>query len=85
MMLTDHRQNIYSAIRCTTYFVSDFDMFLIKVLYARDIDQRGNTFEKALSMGKEYQRRCKVLLIHPFIHCFFYTFFALYLHIMNKY
>jgi len=38
-----------------------------KVLYARDIDQRGNTFEKALSMGKEYQRRCKALILRTVI------------------
>ena len=41
----------------TIDFICTFDL---KILYARDIDQRGNTFEKALSMGKDYQRRCKV-------------------------
>ncbi|XP_065066507.1 COP9 signalosome complex subunit 1-like isoform X2 [Rhopilema esculentum] len=34
-----------------------------KILYARDIDQRSSTFEKALSMGHEYQRRCKALIL----------------------
>eukprot|EP00112_Aurelia_sp_Birch-Aquarium-sp1_P001823 Seg1198.3 transcript_id=Seg1198.3/GoldUCD/mRNA.D3Y31 product="COP9 signalosome complex subunit 1" protein_id=Seg1198.3/GoldUCD/D3Y31 len=38
-----------------------------KILYARDVDQRGTTFEKALTMGKEYQRRCKALILRTVI------------------
>ncbi|KAI8512254.1 PREDICTED: COP9 signalosome complex subunit 1-like [Branchiostoma belcheri] len=34
-----------------------------KILYARDVDQRSTTFEKALGMGKAYQRRTKALIL----------------------
>ena len=34
----------------------------LQILYAKDIDQRSTTFEKSLAMGKEYQRRTKVLV-----------------------
>ncbi|XP_041362526.1 COP9 signalosome complex subunit 1-like isoform X1 [Gigantopelta aegis] len=34
-----------------------------KILYAKDIDQRSTTFEKAINMGKEYQRRTKALIL----------------------
>ncbi|KAK3091694.1 hypothetical protein FSP39_021926 [Pinctada imbricata] len=34
-----------------------------KILYAKDTDQRSTTFEKSLSMGKEYQRRTKALIL----------------------
>ena len=30
------------------------------MLYARDVDQRSTTFEKALDMGREYKKRTKV-------------------------
>lgn len=53
-----------------------FDFF--QVLYAKDLDQRSITFEKAIAMGEEYQMKSKVLyicLIHWFsvddISCFF--------------
>jgi len=32
------------------------------VLYAKDLDQRSITFEKAMAMGEEYQMKSKVLL-----------------------
>ena len=32
-----------------------------QILYAKDVDQRSTTFEKAILMGKEYQRRTKVI------------------------
>ncbi len=31
----------------------------MQVLYAQDVDQRSTTFEKALEMGEQYQRRAK--------------------------
>ncbi|KAK7484674.1 hypothetical protein BaRGS_00024082 [Batillaria attramentaria] len=34
-----------------------------KILYAKDIDQRSSTFEKALAIGREYQRRTKALVL----------------------
>lgn len=34
-----------------------------KVLYAKDADQRGSTFEKALLVGRDYQRRTKMLIL----------------------
>ncbi|XP_005109229.1 COP9 signalosome complex subunit 1 isoform X1 [Aplysia californica] len=34
-----------------------------KILYAKDVDQRSTTFEKAILMGKEYQRRTKALIL----------------------
>lgn len=34
-----------------------------KVLYAKDPDQRRCTFEKALLVGREYQRRTKMLIL----------------------
>jgi COP9 signalosome complex subunit 1 len=34
-----------------------------KILYAKDIDQRSTTFEKSLTMGKDYQRRTKALIL----------------------
>jgi COP9 signalosome complex subunit 1 len=34
-----------------------------KVLYARTIDQRSATFDKALQMGEEYQRNTKAMLL----------------------
>lgn len=34
-----------------------------KILYAKDIDQRSTTFERALNMGREYQRRTTALIL----------------------
>lgn len=34
-----------------------------KILYAKDADQRGCTFEKAVKIGKEYQRRTRMLIL----------------------
>ncbi|XP_046352804.1 COP9 signalosome complex subunit 1-like isoform X2 [Haliotis cracherodii] len=34
-----------------------------KILYAQDVDQRATTFQKAITMGKEYQRRTKALIL----------------------
>ncbi|GLV42287.1 COP9 signalosome subunit 1b [Carabus blaptoides fortunei] len=34
-----------------------------KILYAKDVDQRSTTFEKSLQMGKEYQRRTRMLIL----------------------
>lgn len=34
-----------------------------KILYAKDIDQRSSTFEKAVAVGQDYQRRTKALLL----------------------
>ncbi|XP_069125139.1 COP9 signalosome complex subunit 1-like [Argopecten irradians] len=38
-----------------------------KILYAKDTDQRSTTFEKSLSMGKEYQRRTRALILRSAI------------------
>lgn len=34
-----------------------------KILYAKDADQRSSTFEKAMNIGKEYQRRTRMLIL----------------------
>jgi len=34
-----------------------------KILYAKDTDQRNHTFQKAMNMGKDYQRRTKMLIL----------------------
>lgn len=34
-----------------------------KILYAKDADQRCSTFEKAINVGKEYQRRTRMLIL----------------------
>ncbi|PVD38769.1 hypothetical protein C0Q70_01392 [Pomacea canaliculata] len=34
-----------------------------KILYAKDTDQRSSTFERALAIGREYQRRTKALVL----------------------
>ncbi|KAK7111352.1 hypothetical protein V1264_011001 [Littorina saxatilis] len=34
-----------------------------KILYAKDIDQRSSTFEKSLTVGRDYQRRTKALIL----------------------
>ncbi|KAL1128949.1 hypothetical protein AAG570_013483 [Ranatra chinensis] len=34
-----------------------------KILYAKDMDQRSSTFEKALNMGRDYQRRTRMLIL----------------------
>ncbi|XP_055376715.1 COP9 signalosome complex subunit 1b isoform X2 [Condylostylus longicornis] len=34
-----------------------------KILYAKDVDQRSTTFRKAIEIGKEYQRRTKMLVL----------------------
>ncbi|KFM79956.1 COP9 signalosome complex subunit 1, partial [Stegodyphus mimosarum] len=34
-----------------------------KILYAKDIDQRSTTYERAIKMGKEYQRRTAQLIL----------------------
>lgn len=38
-----------------------------KILYARDVDQRSTTFEKSLQMGKDYQRRTRMLILRAAI------------------
>lgn len=34
-----------------------------KILYAKDADQRSSTFEKAINVGKEFQRRTRMLIL----------------------
>lgn len=34
-----------------------------KILYAKDADQRSSTYEKALRVGEEYQRRTKMMIL----------------------
>jgi COP9 signalosome complex subunit 1 len=34
-----------------------------KILYAKDADQRSATYEKALNIGKDYQRRTRMLIL----------------------
>ncbi|XP_046993044.1 COP9 signalosome complex subunit 1 isoform X1 [Schistocerca americana] len=34
-----------------------------KILYAKEIDQRSTTFEKSLAVGREYQRRTRMLIL----------------------
>lgn len=41
---------------------------LLQILYAKDVDQRSSTFEKSISIGKEYQRRTKMLLLRSAIY-----------------
>eukprot|EP00794_Sanderia_malayensis_P008909 gene8908-9861_t len=38
-----------------------------KILFARDIDQRSTTFEKALHMGRDYQRCCKAMILRTVV------------------
>ncbi|KAK0168722.1 hypothetical protein PV327_002496 [Microctonus hyperodae] len=38
-----------------------------KILYAKDVDQRSTTFEKSISVGKEYQRRTRMLILRAAI------------------
>ena len=40
-----------------------------QVLYARDVDQRSTTFEKAIEMGKEYKKRTKVGAARAYLMC----------------
>jgi len=39
-----------------------------KILFAKDLDQRTVTFEKALNMGKDWQRRTKALILRSAMH-----------------
>nr|CAD7592976.1 unnamed protein product [Timema genevievae] len=34
-----------------------------KILYAKEVDQRSTTFEKSVAVGKEYQRRTRMLIL----------------------
>lgn len=34
-----------------------------QILYAKEADERSQTFEKSLSMGDEYERRTKALIL----------------------
>lgn len=34
-----------------------------KILFAKDVDQRSTTFEKSLSMGNDYQRRTRMIIL----------------------
>lgn len=55
-----------------------------KILFAKDVDQRSTTFEKSLQMGKEYQRRTRMLILRAAVlknkihvkvlYCFFFLF-----------
>ena len=36
---------------------------LLQILYAKDVDQRSTTFEKSMSVGKDYQRRTRMLIL----------------------
>ena len=36
---------------------------VLQILYAKDTDQRSTTFEKSFTMGQEYQRRTKALIL----------------------
>lgn len=38
-----------------------------KILYAKETDQRSSTFERAISMGKKYQRRSRMLVLRAAI------------------
>lgn len=38
-----------------------------KVLYAKDVNQRTATFEKAIELGKEWQKRTKALILRSAI------------------
>lgn len=42
-------------------------MNLFQILYAKDVDQRSTTFEKSISVGKEYQRRTRMLILRAAI------------------
>ncbi|KAF7992614.1 hypothetical protein HCN44_004958 [Aphidius gifuensis] len=39
-----------------------------KILYAKDVDQRSTTFEKSINIGKDYQRRTRMLLLRSAIY-----------------
>jgi len=48
-------------------------MCVLQVLYAQDVDERGETYDKALEMGEQYQRRAKYanfMQFSPFNLCF---------------
>lgn len=38
-----------------------------KILYARDVDQRSTIYEKALEVGKEYERKTKALILRTVV------------------
>lgn len=38
-----------------------------KILYARDVDHRSTTFEKALEVGKEFERKSKALILRTVV------------------
>ena len=38
-----------------------------KILYAKETDQRSSTFERAIAMGKKYQRRSRMLVLRAAI------------------
>lgn len=35
----------------------------MQILYAKDVDQRSTTFEKSIGLGKEYQRRTRMMIL----------------------
>lgn len=59
-----------------------------KILFAKDVDQRSTTFEKSLLMGREYQRRTRMLIlraavlknkIHVKVRLLFFWYLTLFL------
>ncbi len=42
-------------------FVNSF--FLAQILFAKDADQRSSTFEKSLSLGEDFKRRTRLLVL----------------------
>lgn len=37
-------------------------------MYAKDVDQRSTTFERSINIGKDYQRRTRMLLLRSAIY-----------------
>ncbi len=57
---------------CLKFFLNLWKMFkktkhFLKILYAKDVDQRTVTFEKSLDMGKEHQKRTKAVILRSLI------------------
>jgi COP9 signalosome complex subunit 1 len=38
-----------------------------KILYAKDINQRSTTFERSITMGKEYQNRTRAVVLRSLV------------------
>lgn len=51
----------------TKNYISYLILLFLKILYAKDVDQRSATFEKSIEMGKEYQKRTKAIVLRTLV------------------